>query len=165
MYYLCEKYYKPTIVQYHIANCVNCISRLIFLDLPMDSQKWKWNEMKVAQYLMDYTVHRILKARILEWIAFPFSRGSSQHREWTQVSCIADGLFTSWATGESHRNSEMELMFIGRLLKKHFFESFFNNSPQWGSHKQSFKSHRTTIKFKTSWENGLNRYFFKENTK
>ena len=36
---------------------------------------------------MDYTVHGILQARILEWVAFPFSRGSSQPRDWTQVSC------------------------------------------------------------------------------
>ena len=38
---------------------------------------------------MDYTAHGILQARILEWVAFPFSRGSSQPREQTQVSCIA----------------------------------------------------------------------------
>ena len=37
---------------------------------------------------MDYTVHGILQARILEWVAFPFSRGSSQPRHLTQVSCI-----------------------------------------------------------------------------
>ena len=49
---------------------------------------------------MDYTVHRILQARILEWLAFPFSRGSSQPRDRTQVSCTAGGFFTSWATRE-----------------------------------------------------------------
>ena len=38
---------------------------------------------------MDYTVYRILQARILEWIAFPFSRGSSQPRNRIQVSHIA----------------------------------------------------------------------------
>ena len=52
---------------------------------------------------MDYTVHGILQARVLEWVAFPFSRGSSQPRGWTQVSCIADGFFISWATKEAHR--------------------------------------------------------------
>ena len=36
----------------------------------------------------DYTVHGILQARILEWVAFPFSRGSSQPRDRTQVSVI-----------------------------------------------------------------------------
>ena len=49
---------------------------------------------------MDYTVHGILQARILEWVAFPFSRGSSQPRDWTQVSCITGRFFTSWATRE-----------------------------------------------------------------
>ena len=49
---------------------------------------------------MDYTVHGILQARTLEWIAFPFSRGSSQPRDWTQVSRTAGGFFTSWATRE-----------------------------------------------------------------
>ena len=44
------------------------------------------------------TVHGIFQARILAWVAFPFSRGSSQPRDWTQVSCIAGGFFTSWAT-------------------------------------------------------------------
>ena len=50
---------------------------------------------------MDYTVHGILQARILEWVAFPFSRGSSPPRNWTQVSHIAGGFFTSWATREA----------------------------------------------------------------
>ena len=56
-------------------------------------------KVKVAQLCptlcdpMDYTVHGILQARILEWVAFPFSRGSSQPRDWTQISHIqADSL-------------------------------------------------------------------------
>ena len=63
-------------------------------------------EVKVTQSCltlcnpMDYIVHEILQARILEWVAFPFSRGSSQHRDQTQVSHIAGGFFTSWATKE-----------------------------------------------------------------
>ena len=65
-------------------------------------------EVKVAQsYLtlcdpMDYTIHGILQARILEWVAFPFFRGSSQPRDRTQVSLTADGFFNSWATREAH---------------------------------------------------------------
>ena len=51
---------------------------------------------------MDYTVHGILQARILEWVAFPFSRGSSQPRDWAQVSSIAGRFFTSWTTMEAH---------------------------------------------------------------
>ena len=45
-------------------------------------------------------VHGILQARILEWAAFPFSRASSQPRDWTQVSHIPGGFFTSWAKRE-----------------------------------------------------------------
>ena len=44
---------------------------------------------------MDYTLHGILQARILKWVAFPFSRGSSQARDQTQVSHIALGFFPS----------------------------------------------------------------------
>ena len=43
-------------------------------------------------------VHGILQARILEWVAIPFSRGSSQPKDWTQVLCIAGGFLTIWAT-------------------------------------------------------------------
>ena len=49
---------------------------------------------------MDYTVHGILQARTLECVAIPFSRGFSQPRDWTQVSYIAGGFFTSIATRE-----------------------------------------------------------------
>ena len=66
----------------------------------------KWSEVKVAQLCltlcdpMDYTLHGILQARILEWVAVPSSRGSSQPRDRTQVSFIASGFFTRWATSE-----------------------------------------------------------------
>ena len=40
----------------------------------------------------------ILQARILEWVAMPSSRGSSQPKNWTQISCIAGRFFTNWAT-------------------------------------------------------------------
>ena len=46
---------------------------------------------------MNYTVHGILQARILEWVAFPLSGGSSQPRDWTQISHIAGGFLTRWA--------------------------------------------------------------------
>ena len=44
------------------------------------------------------SVHGIFHARILEWVAISFSRGSSQPRNRTQVSCIAGRFFTLWAT-------------------------------------------------------------------
>ena len=57
-------------------------------------QVWNKVKFKVTQScltlcdLMDYKVHGILQARILEWAIFPFSRGSSQPRDWTQVSTL-----------------------------------------------------------------------------
>ena len=63
----------------------------------------KWKSLSPIQPCdpMDYTVHGILQARILEWLAFPFSRGSSQPRDRTQVPHIAGGFFTSWNTREA----------------------------------------------------------------
>ena len=58
-------------------------------------------EVKVAQSCPTLQSHGILQARILEWVDSPFSRGSSLHRDWTQVSHIAGRFFTTWATGEA----------------------------------------------------------------
>ena len=46
---------------------------------------------------------RVLQAKILEWIAMPSSRGSSQPRDQTKVSLTAGGFFTVWATREAHK--------------------------------------------------------------
>ena len=53
---------------------------------------------------MDYAVHDILQARILEGGAFPFSRGSSQPRNQTRISCIAGRFFINWAIKEEQSN-------------------------------------------------------------
>ena len=47
------------------------------------------------------SVHKILQARILDWVAISFSMGSSQARNQTRVSCIAGRFFTSWATRQA----------------------------------------------------------------
>ena len=57
---------------------------------------------------MLYTVHGILQARILEWVVFPLSRGSSQPRGQTQVTCIAGGVFYHL----SHRGSPRILEWV-----------------------------------------------------
>ena len=56
---------------------------------------------------MDYAVHGILQARILEWVNFPFSRRSSQPRDRTKVSCIAGGFFTSCVTRATQGNDKL----------------------------------------------------------
>ena len=66
--------------------------------------KCEWKTLSRVTTLcnpIDYTVHGILQARILKWAAFPFSRGSSQPKDWTQVSHIAGRFFTSWAPREA----------------------------------------------------------------
>ena len=55
----------------------------------------------MSSSLQLHVVHRIPQARILEWVAIPFSRGPSQPRNQTRVSRIAGGFFTSWATREA----------------------------------------------------------------
>ena len=99
--------------------CISCIAGRFFtaelLGMPT-IYAWKMKvKVKVAKLCltlcnpMDYTVHGILQARILKWIAFPFGRGSSQARDRTQVSCIAGGFFTSWATRESLKQCKLPL--------------------------------------------------------
>ena len=84
-------------------------------------------EVKVTQSCLtpcnpvNYTLHGILQARILEWVAFPFSRGSSQPRDQTQVSQIVSRFFTSWATREapSYLKGGVDTC-ISRVQKKEF---------------------------------------------
>ena len=79
-------------------------------------ERWKDSESVVSQScptLWDpvdcnrpgSSVPRILQARIPEWVAIPFSRRSSQPRDWTQVSRIAGRFFTIWATREAIANN------------------------------------------------------------
>ena len=51
--------------------------------------------------LQGSSVHEILQARILEWVAIPCSRVSSQPKDWIRVSCIAGRFFIIWATREA----------------------------------------------------------------
>ena len=66
-----------------------------------------------------FSAHGILQARILEWIAIPFSRGTSQPRDWALVSCLTGKFFTIWATkkAEHRRIDAFELWCWRRLLR------------------------------------------------
>ena len=70
----------------------------------LDVSLWK----SVDCTLPGSSVHGILQARILEWVTVPFSRGSSQPRDWTQVSHIAGRFFTMWATREAQKHLTKE---------------------------------------------------------
>ena len=64
--------------------------------------------------LMYYIVHGILQARVLEWVALPFSRGSSEPRDWTQVSHIC-----SLATREPKNTGVGSLSFLQQIFQTH----------------------------------------------
>ena len=78
------------------------------------------------------SVHGILQARILEWIAMPFSRASSRPRDRTQVSCIAGRFFTIWTTREASIGKQMCVYPLSGVC----FESIFS----WPWHIFSFSS-------------------------
>ena len=90
-------------------------------DKECSSEKVK---VKVAQsYLtlcnpMYYKVHGILYARIIEWVALPFSRESSQPRDLTQVSHSAGRFFTSWGTREAQEYSNYAQLHSSHTLAK-----------------------------------------------
>ena len=76
--------------------------------------KWSESHSVVSDSLRP---HGILLDGILQWAAFPFSRGSSQSRDGTQVSCIAGGFFTSWATREFPFHIKAYLILITHTQK------------------------------------------------
>ena len=79
-------------------------------------------------YPMYYRVHGILQARILEWVAFPFSRGSSQHRGRTQVSCTAGWFFTIWVTSKAPYFHFSRFTYIVEYVRVYFLLNLNNTS-------------------------------------
>ena len=76
----------------HVASVhflFTCVSHLVISDSLWTHGLWP------AKF------HGILQARILEWVAKPSSRGSSQPRDWNLVFCIAGRFFTVWAMSEA----------------------------------------------------------------
>ena len=119
-----ESWMPPSELQ---SNSCRCVQSVCFAELSWSNKEWQTSgnislvsitivhnyqnketmEVKVSQLCpilcdpMDYIVHGILQARILEWVAFAFSRRSSLPRDWTQVSRIVGGFLTSWAIMEA----------------------------------------------------------------
>ena len=85
--------------------------------------KWKWSYSVVSNSLWVHG-HGILQAGILEWVAISFSRGSSRHRDRTQVSCTAGRLFTAWAI----RGFQSAVIAINFLLLLPFEECIYITS-------------------------------------
>ena len=108
-----------------MGDFVQVVSLVIGQQFVLTISKWKV-KVKVTQSCLTLcdplnchppgsSVHEIFQARILEWVAIPFSRRSSWVRDQTQVSCIADRFFTIWATREvlmtsSHSSTPSFLM-------------------------------------------------------
>ena len=94
---------------------------------------WKWKKVLVAQLcltlydpmdcrLPSSSVHGILQARMLEWIAIPFSKGAFQPRDWTWVFCIADRFFTVGYQGISLLTQNIRSSFFAYLFSwTHFW--------------------------------------------
>ena len=67
--------------------------------------------------LPGFSIHGIFQARVPQWVAISFSRGSSQPRDRIQVSCIVGRRFTLWATREAQAT---QVQFLGKELRSHF---------------------------------------------
>ena len=98
-----NKYYPSVRVATLDKNCLHLLLCLVAVEScdPMDCSP------------PGSSVHGILQAGILQWVAMPSSRGSSRPRDRTQVSHIAGGFFTVWAT----RKALPPLGNIGKILK------------------------------------------------
>ena len=68
------------------------------------------------------SIHGIFQARVLEWVAISFSRGSSRPRDWTQVSHLAGRRFTIWTTREPMMKT-LRLKEVKKLAQVHEPES------------------------------------------
>ena len=91
------------------CNCQHCRCQNDGIRLAAWVSGWqKWSRLVVSDSLRPHTVAcqappstGLFQARVLEWVAISFSRGSSQPRDQTQVSCIAGRRFTAWATRQA----------------------------------------------------------------
>ena len=99
---------------------------LYFVDKEADCKRLRWGEVAqscptlcnpVDCSLPGSSVQGILQARLLEWVAISFSRGSSRPRDQTQVSRIGGRRFNLWATREAL--SKVMQLVCGRVKFKH----------------------------------------------
>ena len=79
--------------------------------------KWSENHSVMSDSLpMDYTAHGILQAGILEWVASPFSKGSSQLRDWTQISRLTGGFLPAEPPGKPKNIGVGSLSLLQRIF-------------------------------------------------
>ena len=108
-----EKLYLTSSSRKIVIRIYYNFKKLLLISMMALEKQWKCKCFSHVQLFCDpmdcslpgSTVKGILQARILEWVAIPFSRGSSRCRNWTQGSCTAGTFFTIWATREAWRNN------------------------------------------------------------
>ena len=124
------------------------------------NQLWKKVKVLVAQLCLTLcdpvgcsplgsSVHSIHQARILEWVAIPFSRRASRQRDQTQVSCTAGRFFTFWATRDLDFKNYIFSSFTtdnisttGKLFHGcNMYTLPFQTRPGWCSQKQLVNNH------------------------
>ena len=106
-FFTCDLHSPPITMSVYLILLLKNSHQCISLHLSPDnfphsdlSTQGKTSEVKLTQSCLtpcdpiEYVVHGSFQARILEWVAIPFSRGSSQPRDRTQVSCKAGRFFT-----------------------------------------------------------------------
>ena len=95
--------------------------RVFFNDLTLYiwRSEVKWSHSVMSDSLRPHGLYSpgILQARILESVAVPFSRGSSQHRDQTRVSRIGGRCFTHWATREGHGGQDIGTLATDLAMK------------------------------------------------
>ena len=83
---------------------VQSLSHVQIFATPWTAAHNSWSPPKpVSVDISAFTIIKLSKdLYVLDWVAYPFSRGSSQPRDWTRVSCTEGRFFTSWATRRPH---------------------------------------------------------------
>ena len=79
-------------------------------------------KVKLKHSLPGFSVYDILQARVLEWVVILFSRGSSQSRDGTRVSCIAGRFFTICDTKNKTKNKKMLTQHLNKNIQRCFGE-------------------------------------------
>ena len=88
-----------------------------------------------------FSLYGIFQAKIMEWVAIPFSRGSSPPRDQTRVSCIIGRFFTIWATREMSEGEETEKG-SGKIFEEIMAENFPNMGKEIVNQTQEIESPR-----------------------
>ena len=112
-------HFKPLKLLWRLSIC--CLTQTT-IERERGSIISNYNEVKkwkLFSHVRLFANPGILQARILEWVAFPFSRGSSQPRDQTQVSRTTGRFFTRWATREAHykgSNYNTDILIISNYI-------------------------------------------------